>query len=68
MSCGVGHRRGSDPTLLWPWLRLVATDPTEPPSLGTSICRKCGPKKTEKQKTKKKEKKKKKVQSSRKNG
>ena len=25
MSCGVGHRRGSDPTLLWLWRRLVAT-------------------------------------------
>ena len=25
MSSGIGHRRGSDPTLLWPWRRLVAT-------------------------------------------
>ena len=27
MSCGVGHRRGSDPALLWLWLwhRLLAT-------------------------------------------
>ena len=25
MSCGVGRRCGSDPTLLWLWLRLVAT-------------------------------------------
>ena len=25
MSCGVGYRRGSDPTLLWLWRRLVAT-------------------------------------------
>jgi len=25
MSCGVGCRRGSDPTLLWLWRRLVAT-------------------------------------------
>ena len=25
MSCGVGRRRGSDPTLLWLWCRLVAT-------------------------------------------
>ena len=25
MSCGVGHRRGSDPALLWLWHRLVAT-------------------------------------------
>ena len=25
MSCGVGHRRGSDPVLLWLWNRPVAT-------------------------------------------
>ena len=25
MSCGVGHRHGSDPTLLWLWLRPEAT-------------------------------------------
>ena len=24
MSCGVGHRHGSDPVLLWLWCRLVA--------------------------------------------
>ena len=24
MSCGVGHRRGLDPVLLWLWGRLVA--------------------------------------------
>ena len=24
MSCGVGHRPGSDPALLWLWCRLVA--------------------------------------------
>ena len=23
MSCGVGHRHGSDPALLWLWCRLV---------------------------------------------
>ena len=27
MSCGVGCRRGSDPSLLWLWRRLVATAP-----------------------------------------
>ena len=27
MSCGVGCRRGSDPTLLWLWRRPVATAP-----------------------------------------
>ena len=25
MSCGVGHRRGLDPVLLWLWCRPVAT-------------------------------------------
>ena len=25
MSCGVGHRRGLDPTLLWLWHSLAAT-------------------------------------------
>ena len=27
VSCGVGCRCGSDPELLWLWLRLVATAP-----------------------------------------
>ena len=30
MSCGVGHRCGSDPTLLWLWRRLAATAPIQP--------------------------------------
>ena len=30
MSCGVGHRRGWDPALLWLWRRLVATAPIGP--------------------------------------
>ena len=30
MSCGVGHRRGSDPVLLWLWWRLAATAPIGP--------------------------------------
>ena len=30
MSCGVGCRRGSDPTLLWFWRRLIATVPIGP--------------------------------------
>ena len=30
LSCGVGCRRGSDPTLLWLGLWLVATAPVEP--------------------------------------
>ena len=27
MSCGVGHRRGSDRVLLWLWCRLAAATP-----------------------------------------
>ena len=30
MSCGVGHRRGSDPPLLWLWRRLTAAAPIRP--------------------------------------
>ena len=30
MSCGVGHRRGSDPELLWLWHRPVAAIPIGP--------------------------------------
>ena len=30
MSCGVGHRHISDPTLLWLWCRPVATAPIQP--------------------------------------
>jgi len=30
MSCGVGHRQGSDPALLWLWCRLAATAPIRP--------------------------------------
>ena len=30
MSCGVGHRRGSDPMLLRLWRRLAATAPIQP--------------------------------------
>ena len=25
VSCGIGHRHDSDPVLLWPWCKLVAT-------------------------------------------
>ena len=31
VSCGAGHRRGSDPELLWLWHRLVATSPATSP-------------------------------------
>ena len=30
MSCGAGHRCGSDPSLLWVWHRLVAAAPIKP--------------------------------------
>ena len=30
VSCGVGRRRGSDPTLLWLWRRPEATAPIRP--------------------------------------
>ena len=30
MSCGVGHRRSSDSSLLWLWCRLVAAAPIRP--------------------------------------
>ena len=46
-SCGVGHRCGRDPSLLWLWCsRQLQVDST--PSLGTSICHGCSPKKTKK--------------------
>ena len=53
MSCGVGCRLVSDLALLWLWLwcrPVVTSDLT--PSLGTSICRRCGPKKERKKKRK----------------
>ena len=52
MSCGVGCRRGSDRTLLWLWCRLTATALIWPPSLGTSICRRCSPEKPKEKKKK----------------
>ena len=52
MSCGVGHRHGSDLALMWLWHMPAAVAPI---SLGTSICHGCGPKKTKKKKKKIKE-------------
>ena len=46
MSCNVGRRCGSDPALLWLWCSSYSSDLT--PSLGTSICLRCSPKKTKK--------------------
>ena len=30
MSCGIGHRSSSDPTLLWLWCRPAAVAPIRP--------------------------------------
>ena len=30
MSCGVGHRLGSDPIVMWLWYRPAATAPIRP--------------------------------------
>ena len=30
VSCGVGHRQGSDLALLWPWCRLAAAAQIQP--------------------------------------
>ena len=49
VSCGVGHRCSSDPTLLWLWCSPAATAPIQPLTLGTSMCLRCGPKKNKKQ-------------------
>ena len=60
MSCGVGHRRGSYPALLWLWHRLVATAPIgslvwEPPYVaGVALKSKKKKKKKKREKGKKK--------------
>ena len=43
VSFGVGGRHRSNLALLWLWCRPTATVPDSTPSLGTSICRECGP-------------------------
>ena len=50
VSCGVGHGQGSDLVLLGLWCTLAATNPILTPSLGTSICHRCGKKKKDKKK------------------
>ena len=55
MNCGVGHRHGLDPELLWLWRRPAATAPIrplawEPPYAGGS-----GPRKGKKAKNKNKQ-------------
>ena len=39
MSCGVGHRCGSDLALLWLWHRLAATAPSRPVATGVALKR-----------------------------
>ena len=52
-SSGVDRRHALDLALLWLWCRVAAAAPVGPlPSLGTSICRGCGPKKRQKDKKK----------------
>ena len=48
MSCGMGHRHGLYLVLLWLWCRASSYSSNSVPSLGTSICHGCGPKKTKK--------------------
>ena len=54
MSCGVGHRRGSDPTLLWLWGRPIATALTGPLPWESPYAAGSGPRKGKKTKKKKK--------------
>ena len=57
MSCGIGHRRGSDLALLWLWCRPAAIAPIEPlawePPYAAGVALK-GQKKKKKKKRKKK--------------
>ena len=55
MSCGVGGRRGSDPTLLWLWCRLVATAPIRPLAWEPPYAVGAALEKTKRQKKRKKE-------------
>ena len=50
MNFGIGCRLGLDPELPWLWPRLAAVAPIGPPTLGTSICQGCDPKKPKKKK------------------
>ena len=52
MSCGAGHRCGSDLALLLLWQKAGSYCSDSTPSLGTCICCKCSPKKTKKRKRK----------------
>ena len=45
---GVGRRHGLNLALLWLWRRPATVALIRPPSLETSICHRCGPKKKKK--------------------
>ena len=58
MSCGIGHRCGSDLALLWLWCRLAAIAPNrplawEPPYAARAALKRKKTKQNEKQATKK---------------
>ena len=56
MSCGVGHRCGSDPVLLWLWHRLAATALIRALAWEPTCAAGVAPEKTKDQKKKKKKK------------
>ena len=51
--CGIGHRHGSDPSVAVAVAEAGSCSSDSIPNLGTSICRKCGPKKKSKHNKKK---------------
>ena len=57
MSCGVDHRRGSDPALLWLWCRPVATSLIRPLAWEPPYAARAAQGKTKRQRPKKKKKK-----------
>ena len=54
MNYGVGHRHGSDPTLLWLWHRLAATAPIRPLAWEPPYAAGAAPEKAKRQKINKK--------------
>ena len=57
VSCGVGHRCGLDPALLWLWRRPAATAPTGPLAWEPPYAMGAAPEKARRQKTNKQTKK-----------
>ena len=55
MGCGVGHRRGSDPALLWLWYRLSAAAPIQPLAWEPTYAAGSGPRKDKKKKREREE-------------